>query len=126
MKYFAVYDDNGVILRHGKCPDATLELQGDNVLELLAEPPADLDLGHYVSEGSITQRPQFDIPDELELAVGESKDYAIPNPCKITFDGVEHVVTDGVLGIDGEMPAEYTLTLEQWPYLPHTLKVIVQ
>lgn len=126
MKYFAVYDEAGVILRHGMCPDSTLELQGDLVVELPAEAPSDFDLGYYVLDGVVTQKPMFDLPDELTLVAGSSQDLVIPDPCQVTFEGEVHTVTGGVLGIDTETPATYEFLFEQWPYIPHTLKVIVQ
>lgn len=126
MKFFAVYDITGMILRHGRCQDQTLEAQGDFVLELAQEPPSTLDLTHYVLEGVVTPRPTFAIPSEIQLLVGESQEFSIPDPCQVTFEGATHLVTGGVLGIDGEMSATYEFKLEHWPYIPHTLKVIVQ
>lgn len=128
MKKFAVYDLTGMILRHGQCQDDIVEEQageGEFVLELDQAVPEDLDVTHYVVEGVIIPRPLFDLPTETLLAVGESRDFTIPDPCKVAFEGEEHVVTGGVLSTDGDMPATYEFRFEHWPYLPHTLKVIV-
>jgi hypothetical protein len=128
MKKFAVYDTTGMILRHGQCQGELVEAQageGELVLELESEIPPDLDVTHYVLEGEVTPRPTFGLADEVTILVGSSQDFTIPDPCMVTFDGEEHVVTGGVLSIDCEMPAAYEFGFEQWPYVPQTLKVTV-
>lgn len=62
MKHFIVYDATGIILRTGRCHDDTLALQGELVIEGIAD-----DSLHCIIDGQVTDIP---IPI-LEVAAHE-------------------------------------------------------
>lgn len=123
--HFTIYDPaTGEILRSGFCPEFDLEIQVQEGEELVLGKSDDR--LHFVQDGVIVDRPTFGMPDTLELALGEVQSFPLPDPCTVTLDGMAHVVTGGVIEFEGAMPAEFVFRFEQWPYLPHSLKVIVQ
>lgn len=52
MKQFIVYDDNGKITRTGTCSDNDLLIQGDNVIEGVAD-----DSLHMIVDGQVVDKP---------------------------------------------------------------------
>lgn len=52
MKQFIVYDDNGKITRTGTCSDSDLLIQGDNVIEGVAD-----DSIHMIVDGQVVDKP---------------------------------------------------------------------
>jgi hypothetical protein len=121
-----VYDNEG---------DPVLDENGEQVTETISVPVFDEgDLisakirsdSHYVLNGEVVERPIFTIPESHVLAVGaELQINGLPDPCKIKLDGEEIDVEGGILTIGADMPAEYLLELVQWPYVPASMKVIV-
>ncbi|RUU75712.1 hypothetical protein [Mesorhizobium sp. M7A.F.Ca.MR.362.00.0.0] len=79
----------------------------------------------YILDGVVTTRPVFDLPDEIELIADgvDIKTIPLPDPCDVRLDGEPMTLTGGSLDLTSDMPAEYTLELVQWPYLPKTIKV---
>lgn len=82
----------------------------------------------YILNGVVTARPVFDAPEQIELIADgiDSHTIAIPDPCEIRVDGEPMTISNllNELTLSAAMPAEYTLELIQWPYLPKTIKVI--
>lgn len=81
---------------------------------------------NYVDNGSLVIRPSVDLPAEVRLAIGETTSIALPKPCRILIDGEPAMVEEGVLELEGEMPAEYTIQVDHFPFKPATMKVIVE
>lgn len=80
----------------------------------------------YVVGGEIAKRPSIALPDLVELTVGQAKTIAdLPRPCAIRVDGEAMTIEDGALTLEGDMPAEYEIAFDQWPYKPATVKVII-
>ncbi|WLR91013.1 hypothetical protein [Shinella zoogloeoides] len=82
---------------------------------------------YFVSDGALTRRPDFPIPHaEISLGVGEGIALeGLPQPCRIFVEGAEIVVNDGELTIESDMPAEYEILFDQWPFKPATVKVTI-
>lgn len=40
----------------------------------------------------------------------------LPNPCVVMVDDEEYTITDGQLVLDSEVPAQYHLRINHWPY----------
>lgn len=81
----------------------------------------------YVVDGAVVLRPVLDLPEELQIdadGVDEARLENLPTPCRITVDGVEYTVEDGEFVMTAELPAEYVVVVDQWPYLPHTMRVV--
>lgn len=80
----------------------------------------------FVSEGAVHPRPGIDIPESIRLRVGETITVpGLPVPATVYVDRNQYVVEDGVLEIEGEMPAEYTIRFDTFPYLTADMKVTV-
>lgn len=80
----------------------------------------------YVSDGQMVTRPVIEVPSSVELKVGESMTIAnLPNPCRIKVDGETITVEGGELELEGDMPAEYQIVIDHFPYKSATLKVTV-
>lgn len=83
---------------------------------------------HYVAEGAVVPRPEFDVPDAVTL-VADGVDHfvfsGLPNPTTITVNGDEAVypVEDGAFEFSTDMASTYMLRLEAWPYRPATVEV---
>lgn len=88
---------------------------------------ADVDIDRdFVMNGMVLERPKIDLPEEISLAVGETytvKD--LPDPARFFLDREQIQVEGGKLEIEGEMPAEYTIRFDQFPYVPLNVKVTV-
>ena len=83
----------------------------------------------YVAEGEIVQRPEFLAPPAITTQVGAApiKLLALPTGTTIKVDGeiAGTVDTSGELEITADMPAEFDIGLSLWPYLPRSIKVII-
>ncbi|MGV1754819.1 hypothetical protein [Agrobacterium sp. CG674] len=80
----------------------------------------------YIEDGMVKARPVLSIPEAVSLNVGQMGVVGgLPSPCRILVDGAEHILEDGELEIEGEMPAEYEIVFDQFPYMPATMKVTI-
>jgi len=98
----------------------------DRVTNKISLPDPEIDPArHYVSNGDVYERETLGLPAEIKLAVGETVDLKLPDPCQVWVDRETYTVEGGVLTIEGEMDATYNLQINQWPYVPHNIKVTV-
>lgn len=109
--------------------DGTFDDNGNpNIKEYISE-EVEHDL-HYVQGGMIASRPTLNLPDEIEVEVGAEIELAgIPaapgDPCIVLIDQNIYQVEDSGLTLDADMPAEYSILIEKFPYQRKTIKVIV-
>ena len=85
---------------------------------------------HYVLDGAIAARPAIDLPSEITAEVGDEIELVgLPgspaDPCLVHIDGATHQVGDGELFLDADMPAEYSILIEKFPYQRKTIKVTI-
>ena len=110
--------------------EITFDDQGNEirnkVMEPISLPDPVVDVSrHYIKDGDIYERETLDLPDELRLTIGETQDLVLPDPCEIWIDREPHTVDGGGLTIEGEMEATYNIRINQWPFVPHNMKVTV-
>lgn len=81
----------------------------------------------YVDLASLTfsLRPAFDIPETLELTLGDQRDYPVPNGTEVNIDGDISVVDDETLEISADVVGVYEIKLSLGIYKPLTIEVIV-
>ncbi|MBC2806645.1 hypothetical protein C3Y94_026185 [Rhizobium ruizarguesonis] len=80
----------------------------------------------YIKDGQITRRPALQVPESVTLRVGETFVVTgLPDPINVVVDGQVNEITGGSLELDADMPAEYRLFFDKWPYQAATLKVTV-
>jgi hypothetical protein len=80
----------------------------------------------YIVDGQITRRPAMDVPAAVELTVGETFTLAgLPDPIEVFLDDQVSELSGGTLELSADMPAEYRLILNKWPYQTAILKVTV-
>ncbi|AGC36066.1 hypothetical protein B7L88_gp022 [Rhizobium phage RHEph10] len=85
---------------------------------------------HYVdltaNPAAVVERPVMTISQEVTLNVGDTLVVNdLPDPVEVALDDEVTELTGGTLELSADMPAEYTLVLNKWPYQPATLKVTV-
>jgi hypothetical protein len=47
----------------------------------------------------------------------------LPRPCTVLINGETHVIGDGRLDLVSDMPGDYEIRIDQWPYLPWSATV---
>ncbi|WP_276122576.1 hypothetical protein [Pararhizobium qamdonense] len=81
---------------------------------------------YYVLDGELIERPVFSLPAAMTLMVGENHTFEhLPHPCEIELNGKTVVVTDGRLETAAKMAATYQLEFRHWPYINHSMKVVI-
>lgn len=90
-------------------------------------PPETIMQTSYVdtATGKLTDRPSIETPAEISITADgvETVRITVPQPCTARLDGVNSVITEGFIDIAADMPAEYVLEIEQWPYLDKTVRI---
>lgn len=80
----------------------------------------------YVEAEILTARPRFDLPARIELAVGESVTLSVPAGTNLSVDDQDPVLIEGLsLEIESDLPAEYDLRLFKFPYVDHSIEVVI-
>ncbi|MBX4911377.1 hypothetical protein HJA82_29125 [Rhizobium bangladeshense] len=85
---------------------------------------------HYVdltaTPAAVVERPLMALDREVEMQVGDTLVLNdLPDPVEVVLDDQVTELTGGTLELSADMPAEYTLVLNKWPYQPATVKVTV-
>jgi len=78
-----------------------------------------------ISTFEIVPRPVIQIEDQT-LFIGQ--EVSLPLPAGVvlwTEEDQEHVLTDGLLELSGDIADVYSLKLSLWPYVDKTLKVTI-
>ncbi|TKT78437.1 hypothetical protein [Aquamicrobium sp. LC103] len=86
-------------------------------------------LRDYVLDGAVTARPTLRVPETVEIVADGADEHVIeglPDPCQALVDGEEMEITGGSLAISSDMPAEYVIRFDQWPFMPAETKVIAR
>lgn len=81
----------------------------------------------YVFDEAITPRPSFDAPDLVEIianGVDEKVVENLPENASLIIDGEPHALEGTTLTLSSDMPAEYTILVQKFPYFERTIKVI--
>jgi len=101
--------------------------EGMQFLELATEDlPDEVFFKYHLVEGSLQARPTFQVPDTIGLPIGEATVLNLPAGTTVAVDNGEPVLLeDSSLEIEGEMPANYTLRISNWPYLDAQIEVTI-
>lgn len=70
-------------------------------------------------------QPTMDLPDKLDIQVGELHELPLPTGASVLFDDVWQPVDGNKLELLGERAAEYRIELRCAPFKPHVIKVVV-
>lgn len=134
------YDATGMITHivNDPVPPGLVDLmreRGRTLIELIPDysedgaGAAEVDLiGDYVDVDTqeIKKRPVVEFPAEITLAIGDSyKIENLPDPLSLVIDSRRYEITGGELELEGEMPAEYFIYVDSFPYYPSRIKVVV-
>jgi len=126
---FSRYDlETGRIVARGRCPGPAIEWQQDDSTGLIT---GRLDPERVmVVAGEVVDRPTFPIAvDRTTIAVAgnEAATFTgIPRGTEVVISGADSAVLtvdDGTLAFDADMPGQFVITFELWPY--QTLRVTV-
>ena len=105
--------------------DGTFDDNGNPNIKEYISAEVDHD-AHYVQGGTLASRPALDLPDEIEVEVGaEIELMGLPAPCMVVIDSDVHQIEDPDLTLDADMPAEYSILIEKFPYQRKIIKVTV-
>ncbi|MBA8881740.1 hypothetical protein [Phyllobacterium myrsinacearum] len=111
-------------------------ISGEMVVDELGEPifqspglrDVIIDLSHdYVFDGAITPRPIFEAPDIIHIkADGVDMQVVenLPEGATLIVDGKIHMLEGTSLTISSDMPAQYDILIQKFPYLDRTIRVV--
>jgi len=116
VKSFIVYDDSGIILRSGQCPDSMVELQASAPGERVMVGVAD-DSMHYIDGGEVADRMQ------MGAVLDGTTIRGLPNPSTIKIEGVKYIVTDGVAELEFPIPGVYRVRCRALHRIPQEFVV---
>ena len=129
IDYVVWATDTGAIIRNGTVSsedEMALQPLGSGEKIMLVEIEARY-ATHYVAGDELVERPVLPLPENLEIlanSVEEAVLSGLPDPCIFLLDGEKITVTGGELALSSDVPAVYTLELNQWPYLPGTTRIV--
>lgn len=101
---------NGQILSSSIIDDASLAYQTGSFIQVDDYNPR-LDSTHYVSEGTVAERPAC--PAQLDgLTLVD-----LPVPCTIIINGKEYECNDTTAELSFNLPSKYSIMVRAFPYL---------
>lgn len=111
---YLIFDHEGTDADHGNC---YVDLEGlDGAVFPTTFPTYDL----------LLARPNMELPTTVQFDLnGTAKVEGLPKPCLVTLEEEVFNVEDGELDLSGATAGEYILRIDAFPYLSHTLKVII-
>lgn len=126
MTPYTVFElSGGFIKRSGGCSDAAhVALQPQPGEGVVVGQSARGDT-HYVVAGAVVARPNFPLPETLELSVGVDQSYTLPPGVVVKAFGSAATLEDGQLVISAEFAGRYEMEFVLWPYRDHTMIVTV-
>jgi len=81
----------------------------------------------YVVGTNMCPRPEITaVIDKTEIQANDSDTATIsglPIPCTATLDGVDTIITDGVILFKIDFPGTYQIIITSFPYIPKTFEV---
>lgn len=87
-------------------------------------------LAVYVADGAVTKRPSIVATVTKASIAADGKDKAVisrlPRPCTILIDGVPVTRKGGALTLTSDMPGDYRISVDQWPYLPWSVEIVAR
>jgi cell division ATPase FtsA len=81
----------------------------------------------YVLDGAIEPRPTFKAPELVEIVADDVDEKVIenlPENATLLVDGEMHQLDGTTLTIASDMPAEYEIRIQKFPFIERTVKVI--
>lgn len=120
---FAVYDNEGKILRHGVCmePDLQLQVLGDYENESVIELRQPIsDATHWIDGGAVAERPRMAISLNKSTMQADGEDELVmtglPTPCTVLVQGMTLIVEDGSLEYSTTEAGEFIVEVRAFPY----------
>lgn len=111
---YLIFDHEGTDADHGNCYVDTEAME--NAVFPTPFPSYDL----------LLARPSMGLPSVVQFDLGGAAVVpGLPEPCTVTLEEETYAVDDGELDLSGATAGEYSLRIDAFPYLPHTLKVII-
>lgn len=102
--------------------------QGTRFIEMAeSDLPGDLFFKYWANESNqLVPRPEFAAVEDVQLSVGDTISWDLPPSTWVAVDEEAPVEIDGTtLEIEADMPAEYTLSFSNWPYVEKTIRVTI-
>lgn len=114
--YF-IYDiETGEIIRSVKCPEHLVSLQCRNGQSFIEGEEGD-DQSHYVLNGAITSRPEFEITVEGNVIKG------VPADIQVIIEGVSYQSDGDDIEVHTEHSGTYQIDFIGFPFKPTTIEV---
>jgi hypothetical protein len=136
MIYAIVHDSAGSIRQLITEPFSAdyldgFEAEGLGVVRLETEAlPPEVFQTVYVLNGAPTHRPDFPATIDKTTIRADASDKAVianlPQPCTLMVDGQPVERKAGTLTLTSDMPADYVISCDQWPYLPWSVTVMAR
>lgn len=132
---FLVYSETGFVqnMMHEPVDDSYVDRVrsfGFNVARVVDAWMADktsADIWVDPATGEIALRPALQLHLSRTEIKADGKRLAtitgLPRPCDVLIEGVLHTIADGRLDLVSDMPADYEIRIDQWPYLPWSATV---
>lgn len=81
----------------------------------------------YFRDGEVVRRPIIDAaPSKLQISadgVDTSVIDGLPRPCEVVVNGEAYTIDDGRLDLTSDMPADYEIRIDHWPFMPWSATV---
>lgn len=138
MPLYIVANENGEITKSGSSSSSDISIQARQrefsmfLPELSSEDTArGIDARKYVAfseDGpNIVDRPEFDVPEEIRCAAGESINVSnLPQGTIVTVDEVSTTVVAGTLELVLPCIGEFEMRLESFPRIPKNVTIVVK
>lgn len=126
MFNFVAFNPSGKIIQKGTVQDEECVIVPENCgyIEYDNQHAVDFNMD-YFDGMTVRRRPEF--PAEitsLNAVIGDEVVISsIPSPTTMTIEGSEHVITDGSVTLISDVPAKYSISVDQWPYLPWSVEI---
>lgn len=79
-----------------------------------------------VKTGEVKERPVIPLHDDVTITANGADRFTLeglPRPIVVKVDGVEYEITDGKIVFSTKEAGTYRFTIDQWPYVPWSMKV---
>lgn len=93
--------------------------------------PSEFYFTYYVDPvtRTLTERPVIVGPLSVTISADDEDAFGLtglPQPCTVSVDDVPYEVDDGMFEFTTPMAADYTVKIDQWPYMPFIVEVSAQ
>ena len=114
---FVVHDAQGRILRCGKCPPGSVDIQASGPGETALQ--ADWFDGAYVVDGALVPRPASPV------ALIDMTLTGVPVPAVVRINAAQYEADESTVELDITYPGKYRIVVEAWPYLDAEFEVTI-